>query len=169
MTSILNTPILWVNAYLQAKLAETGVGTIPFFPATPSTVNDIAGYFPDGGIMCTYDKMFKMRNSPFPHIKTEQGLYYFYATAENSIVNMVKITEQILRLMDRQDETAEELNFWCKQNGPIKVEDEYMPFAFNFHHFKLYQLQETKDIINFNTVRTYSGTKLIIEFDYNQL
>ena len=169
MTSILNTPMLWVNHYIQDQLKDLGFGTIPFFPATPSTVNDISGYFPENGVMCTYDKMFKARRSPFPHIKSEQGIYYFYATAEEAIVSMVKISEKILRLMDREDETAEEINNWCRNQASILVEGEYLTPNFNFHHFKLYQLQEVKDIINFNTVRTYSGTKFIIEYDYNAI
>ena len=105
-TSILNTPVLWVNAYLQEKLEGLGFETVPFFPTTPSTINDVTEYFPAGGVMCTYDRLMRMRKSPFPHIKCEQLLYYFYATAENSIINMIKITEKVNRLLDREDETA---------------------------------------------------------------
>lgn len=166
---VLNTPTLWINAYLQEKLSNLGFDSIPFFPSTPSTLNDLTEYFPAGGVMCTYDRMIRMRKSPFPHIKCEQLLYYFYATAENSVINMIKITEQILRTMDRQDETAEELNEWCKQHGPITVEGQIMYPVFNFHFFKVYQLQETRDIVNFGTARTYGGNKIIIEFDYNAI
>ena len=69
--------------------------------------------------MCTYDRLIRMRRKPFPHVKCEQAVYYFYATAENSVLNMVKITEKILRLMDREDETAEEINTWQKNKGSI--------------------------------------------------
>jgi hypothetical protein len=167
--SILNTPILWINAYLQEKLQDLGFDAVPFFPSTPSTINDLTEYFPAGGVMCTYDKMIRMRKSPFPHIKTEQALYYFYATAENSIVNMVKITEKVLRLMDRQDESAQDLNDWCRQKGFIDVEGESFKSNFNFHFFRVYQLQETRDVINFATARTYGGNKIIIEYEYNPL
>jgi len=109
-TSILNTPMLWVNHYLKEKLETLGFDTVPFFPSTPSTIDNLTSSFPDGGVMCTYDRLIRMRRKPFPHVKCEQAVYYFYATAENSVVNMVKITEKILRLMDREDETAEELN-----------------------------------------------------------
>lgn len=167
--SILNTPVLWVNAYLQDKLKDLGFESVPFFPTTPSTINDITENFPSSGVMCTYDRMIRMRHKPFPHIKCEELLYYFYATAENSIINMVKITEQTLRLLDREDESAEDLNDWCREKGSILVEGEAMKPNFRFHNFKVFQLQETRDIINFGTARTYSGNKIIIYYDYTMV
>ena len=165
-SSILNTPVLWVNAYLQDKLQGLGFDTVPFFPTTPSTLNDLTEYFPSGGVMANYDRMIRMRAKPFPHIKCEELLYYFYATAENSIINMVKITEKVLRLMDREDETAEEINDWCRQKGHILVEGETLSFDFKFHNFKVFQLQETRDIVNFGTARTYGGNKMIVYYEY---
>jgi hypothetical protein len=167
VTPITNTPILWINAYLQDSLKELGFETVPFFPATPSTVNDLTEFFPPGGVMCTYDKMIRLRKSPFPHIKTQQVIYYFYATAENSTMNMIKIVEKALRLMDREDETAQELNLWAANKGSIIVDGQELTPDFFFHRFRLFQLQETKDIIQFATARTYGGNKLIIEFDYH--
>jgi predicted cupin superfamily sugar epimerase len=168
-TSILNTPVLWVNAYLQEKLEGLGFDTIPFFPTTPSTINDLTEFFPAGGVMCTYDRMLRMRKSPFPHIKCEELLYYFYATAENSIINMIKITEKINRLMDGEDETAEDINAWCVAKGSITVEGETIQPNFRFHNFKVFQLQETRDIINFGTARTYAGNKIILYYDYTMI
>jgi hypothetical protein len=165
-TSILNTPVLWVNAYLQEKLQNLGFQTMPFFPSVPSTLNDLTEFFPTSGVMATYDRMIRMRRSPFPHIKCEQLLYYFYATAENSVINMVKITEQTLRLMDREDETAEEINDWCRLKGSLLVEGETIEPNFKFIYFKVFQLQETRDIVNFGTARTYAGNKIIIYYDY---
>ena len=168
-TSTLNTPVLWINAYMQEKLEGLGFETVPFFPSTPSTITDLTDYFPPGGVMCTYDRMIRMRNKSFPHIKCEELLYYFYATAENSVINMVKVTERVFRTLDREDESAEELNRWCKQKGSIIVEGETIEFNFNFHNFKVFQLQETRDILNFGSVRTYGGNKMIVYYDYNIL
>lgn len=168
-TSILNTPVLWINAYLQEKLEGLGFDTVPFFPTTPSTINDLTEYFPPGGVMCTYDRLLRLRKNPFPHIKCEELLYYFYATAENSIINMIKITEKINRLMDGEDETAEDINEWCIAKGSITVEGESIQPNFRFHNFKVFQLQETRDIINFGTARTYAGNKIILYFDYTMI
>jgi len=168
-TSILNTPVLWINAYLQEKLQDLGFETVPFFPTTPSTINDVTEFFPPGGVMCTYDRMMRMRKGPFPHIKCEQLLYYFYATAENSTINMIKITEKVNRLMDGEDETAQDLNQWCIGKGSIVVEGVTLEPNFRFHSFKVFQLQETRDIINFASARTYGGNKIVIYYDYTML
>ena len=105
-----------------------------------------------------------MRRSPFPHIKQEQLLYYFYATQDNVTENMIQVQESVLRLMDREDETAEDINAWAKG----KTIDGMSP-AFYFHRFKVYQLEEVRDIIDFGTARTYGGNKIIIDFEYHPI
>ena len=110
-TSTLNTPVLWIIKYLQEKIGElTLIGNIPFFPSGPNDLNQLTEMFPEGGNMAVWDRMFRMRSGPFPHIKSEQLLIYFYHTAGNSQENMIKIQEAVLRLMDRGDESAKELN-----------------------------------------------------------
>lgn len=175
-TSTLNTPALWVNRYLQEKIfGYVDIG-IPFFPTTPSTLDDLTEMWVElpgvdglptkanySGVMAVYDRLMRMRRSPFPHIKCEQLLYYFYATQENVTENMIMTQEAVLRLMDREDETAEEINNWAKG----KVIDG-MTNQFYFHKFKVYQLEEVRDIVDFGTARTYGGNKIIIDFDYHQ-
>lgn len=168
----LNTPILWINKYLQYKLADFGFSAVPFFPSIPSTLDALTQSFPTSdGVMSTYDRLFKMNRKPLPHIKSEQLLYYFYATQENTVDNMVKVTEIVYRLLDREDESAEEVNNWCS-NRKVNLGTEQQPNLidniFYFHNFKVYQLEETRDIIDFGTARTYGGNKIIIDFQYHQ-
>jgi hypothetical protein len=170
--TLLNTPVLWINKYLQSKIADsTGLDT-PFFPTLPSTINDLTQYFPTGGTMATWDRLIKMNKKSFPHIKCEQIMYYFYANGENPIEKMVQIQEQVLRLMDRGNETAEELNNWASNRqvnlGTVQSPD-LIDNMFYFHDFKVYQLEESRDIIDFGTARTYGGNKIIIEYDYHQM
>lgn len=166
---LLNTPVLWINKYLQYKISLlTDLGSVPFFPSTPTALDDLTEMFPEGGVMATWDRLIKMNRRGFPHIKCEQLLYYFYATASNSPVNMIQIQEAVLRLMDRFDETAEEINAWCA-NRQIRLDDgSVINNMFYFHNFKVYQLEETRDIVDFGTARTYGGNKIIIDFDYHQ-
>ena len=162
-----NTPMLWINKYLQEKIPElTGLNTFPFFPSTPSTIDDLTEYFMTStqGVAATWDRLVRMRRSTFPHIKQEQALYYFYAQGDNPIETMVRIQETVLRLMDREDETAKEINDWARDYGPING----MSCKFYFHRFKIYQLQEVRDIVSFGTARTYGGNKIIIDFEYHQ-
>lgn len=186
-TSVFNTPVLWINTYLQEKLPELvkqqggdqvtdftntqGIG-VPFFPSRPTSIDEITEQwvvinderYPYAGIMATWDRLIRMRRSSFPHIKQEQVLYYFYATAEGVTEQMVQIQEAVLRLMDREDETAAEINEWAKNHAPI----DGMTCKFQFHRFKIYQLEEVRDIIDFGTARTYGGNKIIIDFEYHQ-
>jgi hypothetical protein len=71
--------------------------------------------------------------------------------------------------MDRSDETAEEVNEWARQKGSIIVNGETIEPNFYFHNFKVYQLEEVRDIIDFGTARTYGGNKIIIEYDYHMV
>lgn len=180
---LVNTPMLWVNNYLQEKIAEyTSVGNnpgvgIPFFPPSPNTIDDLTETwivlndtnFPYAGVRCTYDRLTRLRRSPFPHIKGEQLLYYFYATSDGVTDKMIAVTETVLRLMDREDETAEEINNWAKS---VQANDpRFGGFSpqFYFHKFRVYQLEEVADIIDFGTARTYGGNKIIIEYEYHQM
>jgi hypothetical protein len=183
-TGTLNTPVLWINKYLQEKITdilkfefgnqETFGASLPFFPSTPSTIDDLTEYFGEStqGVAATWDRLVKMNRTGFPHIKCEQLMYYFYASASNPVEKMITIQESVLRLMDRFDETAEEINNWA-MNKQINVGTQSAPTLldnqFYFHNFKVYQLQETRDIIDFGTARTFGGNKIIIDYDYHQM
>jgi hypothetical protein len=168
---LINTPMLWVNKYLQEKITEGLEIGVPFFPPSPNTIDDLTETwivvnderYQYGGLKCTFDRLIRMRRTPFPHIKCEQLLYYFYATQEGVTDKMIATTETVLRLMDREDETAEEINSWMQG----KTIAGHTP-KFRFHRFKVYQLEEVADIIDFGTARTYGGNKIIIDFDYHQ-
>jgi hypothetical protein len=170
--TLLNTPVLWINKYLEANIPLLSNIEVPLFPSSPTALSDLQQSFPTGGVMGTWDRLIKMNRKGFPHIKCEQLLYYFYATAENSVENMIQIQEAVFRLMDRFDETAEEINNWCSNrqvNIGTNANPNLIDSMFYFHNFKVYQLEETRDIIDFGTARTYGGNKIIIDFDYHQM
>lgn len=169
---LVNTPMLWVNEYMKEKLSEYLSIGVPFFPPSPNTIDDLTETFVNiggqnysySGIRCTYDRLTRLRRSPFPHIKGEQLLYYFFATADGVTDKMIAVTELTLRLMDREDETAEDINSWAKGKSFSGLSPQ-----FYFHKFRVYQLEEVADIIDFGTARTYGGNKIIIEYEYHQM
>jgi hypothetical protein len=186
--TFLNTPVLWINKYLQHKVPQdVGIG-IPFFPSIPSSIDalteewvtivpdasnpDSVNRYAYAGVMSTWDRMFRMNRSKFPHIKSEQVLYYFYATQEDAVELMIQTQECVNRLLDRLDESAAEVNNWC-MNRKINLGTEENPNLidnmFYFHSFKVYQLEEVRDIIDFGTARTYAGNKIIIDYQYHQM
>jgi hypothetical protein len=176
-TDLLNTPLLWINKYLQSKLSDSLGYVTPFFPPSPFNLDDLTEKWMvlnnvntpvSNGVACTWDRLVKMNRGKFPHIKNEQILYYFYGLGEDSIPTMIQTQEAVLRLLDRGDESAQELNAWCA-NRKVRLDDgTTVDNMFLFHTFKVYQLEETRDIIDFGTARTYGGNKIIIDFEYHQ-
>jgi hypothetical protein len=176
-------PPAFINAYMQEKITDhfkdnpldgfSGDTTLPFFPTSPTDISALTETFPNGnGQFAVYDRMFKMRRSPFPHIKCEQLLYYFYATGQNPIPFMIEVSQKVQDLLDRGDESAEEINHWAslKQSGPNPLRDDsgsILPLPY-FHAIKIYQLEETRDIVDFGTARTYAGNKIIIDYDWHK-
>ena len=111
----INTPMLWVNKYLQENLASLIKIAVPFFPTVPSNIEDLStswleinnNNYQYAGVLCSYDRLIKMRRKAFPHVKCEQLLYYFYATQSGVTDNMIAVTETVLRLFDGEDESAQ--------------------------------------------------------------
>lgn len=175
-------PPIFINTYLQQKLGTAGFGAVPMFPTVPTdfdvaegfSINSLTegvGRFSYQGQTAVYDRMFKMRRKAFPHIRDEQLLYYFYATREQSVPSLMFMTQQILDLLDRGDESAQGLNDWIRdnmldENGVYTTDGVEFSSPF-FHDIKVYQLEETRDIIDFGTARTYAGNKIIIDYCYH--
>jgi hypothetical protein len=166
-------PPIFINDYLKEKIFAIANTDIPFFPTSPSTIEQLtqtATINNTGNLFAVYDRMFKMRRKAFPHIKDEQLLYYFYSL---DIVAMIDATQYIADLLDRGDESAQDLNEWIKGklvNGVYIKQDgnatkEFLPVY--FHDIKIYQLEETRDIVDFGTARTYAGNKIIIDYCYH--
>jgi hypothetical protein len=187
MANIHHPPSL-INAYLAAKVdprfspttstngqytnntapmfPDTAANVFKFFPTAPTDINLLTESFPEGnGVFAIYDRMLRMRRSAFPHIKCEQVMYYFYSFGEGSVEDMVVTQALVEELLNRGDESAQELNEWALAN-PGTWQDASKPVF--FHNFKVYQLQETRDIIDFGTARTYAGNKIIVDFDWHK-
>lgn len=171
-------PTIFINKYLYDKFIEPGIEyRMPFFPSSPTAIDDFTEQFPNGDQFYVYDRMMKMRRTPFPHIKNEQMLMYFYArgaSPSDSIVSIYESSQKIQDWLDRGDESAQDVNEWIKSqldvNGEMVVGTGNLQKKFKpvyFHSFKVFQLQETADIIDFGTARTWAGNKLIVEYTYH--
>lgn len=177
-------PPILINKYLQQKLGASGFGAIPMFPTYPSdfdisqgfSIDDLTsgGKFLFDGQAAVYDRMLKFRRKPFPHIKSEQLLYYFYALTEQAVENLIEMTQRIYDLLDREDESAEDLNAWINSQVITNADGERVLvdggkefYPVYFHTVKVYQLEETRDIVDFGTARTFAGNKVIIDYDYH--
>lgn len=150
---------------INPEFGAAGVGTTYFFPTLPTQIDSLTETFPDSNeVFAVYDRMFKMRRAPFPYIKCEQLLYYFYAVGDNATTKMVITQQQISDLLDGGDDSAKALNEWAAANSELWSSESKPCF---FHNFKIYQLEETRDIVDFGTARTYAGNKIIIDYDWH--
>jgi hypothetical protein len=173
--AVIHHPPTIINAYLASKInpqiadfspdTPTTFGTTYFFPTLPTEIDALTETFPQSnGVFGVYDRMFKMRRTPFPYIKCEQLLYYFYSVGDDAQRNMVITQQQVSDLLDNGDDSAKDLNEWAAAN-PTAWNTESKPMF--FHNFKIYQLEETRDIVDFGTARTYAGSKIIIDYDWH--
>lgn len=176
MTAMVH-PTSLINEYLSEKILEalpdyfTGQ-KMRFFPSLPTDINAVTEDFPEtaGDVFAIYDRMLKIRHKTFPHTKCEQTVYYFYKVA-GSPEALFEVIQVLHDLLDREDESAEELNAWIiskKQNGVVTVNGkDFAPVR--FHSFKAYQLQETRDITVYGTTRTVNVSKIIVDYEYHKL
>lgn len=182
MAALIHHPPTIINAYLAAKVnpdfdlddqsislsgkpGSMATGTTYFFPTLPTDIENLTTTFPQSNeVFAVYDRMFKMRRTPFPYIKCEQLLYYFYAVGTNASSKMVITQQQINDLLDHGDDSAKDLNEWASANESLWSGESKPLF---FHNFKIYQLEETRDIVDFGTARTYAGNKIIIDYDWH--
>lgn len=182
-------PPIFINNYLIEKVSDRFNFSIPFFPTSPSTIDVLTQSFPEG-MICVYDRMFKLRRKSFPHIKDEQLLYYFYKMSGDPEA-LIETTQMVQDLLDRGDESAQEINSWISNNPRLFIDENgkkvYQPkndtnsyliedpnevksksfLPVFFHETTVYQLEETRDIIDFGTARTYAGNKIIIDYCYH--
>ena len=179
----IHAPHLFINAYLQSEIEKNYGTNAPFLPTLPADIDSLTETFPDSdGLLAVYDRMFKLRRSAFPHIKCEQLMYYFYKTEDPALIFE---TQQLTQdLLDRGDESAQELNSWIydiwktagSPTDPVSGKDAYnlgtelnpawflLPY---FHEIKIFQLEESRDIIDFGTARTFAGNKIIIDYEWH--
>lgn len=175
-------PAVIINHYLsyviEQKVPEYFGMPMFFLPSTPSDIQSLYEGFPqakEDQPFAVYERMFKMRKGSFPHCKCEQLLYYLYKNgsrdSEQAAI-LFETTQLIYDLMDRGDESAQEVNAWqaanLNSNGkyqPIADETEFNPVF--FHETRVFQLEETRDIIDFATAQTYFGNKIIVDYEYH--
>ena len=172
--STLPFPPHWINAYLFNKLgeygpSEVGIGPdqqiVPFFAPTATGREEIyQQLIATTGLaqptMITYDRLMRFRSSPFYGTKKEQLIY----TINGSVKSVQNINIIISQLMDREDAAAEDLNDWARDNSHLLNVDHNV----FFHSVRVYQIDETRDILELNSVNmTDWASKIIIEYDYH--
>jgi len=186
-TKAMANPVVLLNGYLSEKipeyLAEYGSSifnyfedAMRFFPVSPTTIDELTQQLPSSSEapFVVYDRMLRFQRGPFPHIKKEQLIYYFYKmttkSSEAAMAILIETIQAVEDLLDRNDESAQEINTWIRsklnENDLYEIAGvEFQPVY--FHYTQVFHLQEVRDIIDFGTARTYAGNKLILDYCYH--
>ena len=171
MENILSTgfPPTFINQYVVGQLELFGILSgneqmVPILPTSPTNIEDVfKNYVAAPGVsdplIIQYERLIRFRPSPFYRNKREQVVYYLYCT------NLSKITDAhrvITDSLDREDSAGQDVNAWCAQSDIPGV-----PFNVYFHNIRVYQADETRDVMQMASARTLYVNKLIIEYDYH--
>ncbi len=174
MVSISQTgfPPLFINGYLQQQFKDfgiigSGVNDSVFMAVTPSNIDELYNNILEGNaypdpLMIVYDRMLRVNPSPFYMRKREQIIYTVHSTSLDKVLGAHRVISEAL---DRMDASAEDVNAWIAQNpvsdGNSSVQNVY------FHNFRVYQINETRDLLDLASVRTIFRNKIIVEYDYH--
>lgn len=169
-------PPTFINAYIHDELKVFGlmpsVGEPfqPFFPAqAPDSVEGIYNDIPfirnnPDTTIVIFDRLMRFRPNTFYRHKREQLIYFIYSP---NLSKLLDTTRVIIECLDREDAAAQDLNAWIAAND---IEDEngnVIPKNVFFHNMKVYQADESRDILELASARTLVLNKLVIEYDYH--
>lgn len=171
-------PIRYINEYLYSELSKyddinMGINPnmtsyIPFLPAGQaanlSEVYDGLQTSENGMLPAVlfYDRMIRLRTSPFPVGKREQVLYTVYG----SIESCTNIGNVMLGILDREDYSGQDLNKWMHDNREDLVAKGF-PMKVFFRGIRVFQADESRDLVELENYRRGSIHKYIVEYDYH--
>jgi hypothetical protein len=169
-------PASYINEYLYEQfskysdinMAQSVNGRIPFFPAAQAVnISDIyqdlqTSASDEVPAVLFYDRMIRLRSSAFPIGKREQVLYTVYGSIEscNNIGNVM------LGILDREDYSAQDLNKWMSDNKASLVAKD-LPMKVFFRSIRVFQADESQDLVELDGYRRGSVHKYIVEYDYH--
>jgi hypothetical protein len=90
-----------------------------------------------------------------------------------SIEPLVETVQTVQSLVDRGDESAEEINDWVASkihNGVVTFGSGSLARQFKpvyFHNMKIFQIEEARDVSAFRSDKTFMTNKVIVEYTYH--
>jgi|LakMenE18May11ns_1017448.scaffolds.fasta_scaffold9898538_3 hypothetical protein len=179
-----------LSKYEDINMAQgSAPGLIPFFPAGQAVnITDIYNELSLSAsnslpAVIYYDRMIRLRNTSFPIGKREQVLYTVYG----DVANCTNIGNVIFQILDREDYSAQDLNKWITSNKswlsiPMFKDDgtrnsivfngktKYgagLPMKIFFRNLRVFQADESQDLVDLDDYRRGSIHKYIVEYDYH--
>ena len=149
-----------INEYVWSRFAvrkptvySQYSGVLPFFPVTDALSDKAWGSKP----YVVYDSMMRPRSNKNWHyaIKSGQMMYGI----RGSIAEIYEWRDFISNVLDRQDQTAKELNAYAGANNASTT---------FFHSLETFQLNYAGSTSDKSETRKMYSTDLIIKYDYHR-
>jgi hypothetical protein len=176
--NVLPRPEYWIKEYIFQEMKKydppesMGLPTNlpsnewrPFYPPSVFSTQDFWEDYP-AEIAISYDKLLRFRTSPFYRIKKEQMLLNVITAESGSEYDIGwNFMAMVVELLDREDQSAQDLNKWVAENYGFDEEVSHNVF---FHKIRVYKIDESRDLLELASVNLgdFLG-KVIIEYDYH--
>lgn len=160
-------PPTFINAYILGQLRKfeflTGFESInPILPVQSTNIDDLYSdiTLTADPFLIVYDRLVRYRPSPMYRHKREQLIYTIHSQTQETGFNISRL---IIDALDREDSAAQDINKWLVDN-PDKIPANNI----FFHNVRVFQIDETRDLIELSSVKFNWRNKIIIEYDYHR-
>lgn len=159
-------PPVLINKYVLSQLDRFGLLPAnqeiePIIPVQSTNIDDLYNEIsvPDGTFLIAYDRLIRYTNNTSYWNKREQLVYTIHS---NRSVLGTNVSRVITEALDREDASAQDVNTWLSQNRA-----DLPDLNVFFHNFRVFQIDETRDIVELGSVNFNWRNKIIIEYDYH--
>ena len=159
-------PPVLVNKYILAQLQRFGILTgreeiEPILPVQSTNIDDLFDEITltDQPFLIAYDRLIRYNNDTTYWNKREQLVYTIHASDTGLGYDISRI---IVEALDRQDASGQDVNTWLSENQATLP-----PLNVFFHTFRVFQIDETRDMVELGSVKFNWRGKIIVEYDYH--
>lgn len=159
-------PPVLINKYIIDQLKRfdivTGIeGIEPIIPVQSTNIDDLYDEITITGdpFLIAYDRLIRYGSDTTYWNKREQLVYTIHSSDSAKGLDISRV---IVEALDREDAAAQDVNLWLSQNR-----EKFPALNVFFHNFRVFQIDQTADILNLGSVKFNWRGKIIIEYDYH--
>jgi len=159
-------PPVLVNKYIIDQLKNFGIvtgieGIEPIIPVQATNIDDLYDEITVTGdaFLIAYDRLIRYGSDTTYWNKREQLVYTIHAADSAKGLDISRV---IIEALDREDAAGQDVNTWLSQN-----KDKFPALNVFFHAFRVFQIDQTADILKLGSVKFNWRGKIIIEYDYH--
>lgn len=158
-----------LNKYVLGQLELHGLytpyprGFEPIITVQSTNIDDLFDELnPDPyPFLIVYDRLVRYKPSTFYRHKREQLIYTIHSLDESKMLDVSRV---IIEALDRQDASGQDVNQWLIENKDRLGTLNHNVF---FHSSRVFQVDETRDLVELGSIKFNYRGKLIIEYDYH--